>query len=344
MTRSRLLFDCSSEYESFALLLVHWIQEKDLMTQSAFRPTLTPLFERELSMTQRLAIWLIRRLPETGAEQSSPTSDKIFIDDDRPRAHAALNGILASVQRTPLSESPIRRLRTESLSPEEVDFLSAMAEVQHYGTALTSIERWGWPAASDTERVLDAVTQLADCLDIAGHRFPCPKPDQVLAARPTLTTMALDQRELALVKGVRAWAWCFQQGHEGLPVLDRLLRSSSLVGVLNPLDRILINTSVAASRQVDLRYPSCAALSQDEARIVHAISACQRDHRDAGFELLESWLQPAAVRLTLPAVEGIALALTASAHRLPLRRWRFPELTGSSSWPTSESTPVPALH
>jgi hypothetical protein len=58
----------------------------------------------------------------------------------------------------------------------------------------------------------------------------------------------------------------------------------------------------------------------------------QREQRALAFELLASWLQPAAVRLTLPAVEGLAIGLAGACHRLPLRDWRFPELTGQAPW------------
>ena len=85
-----------------------------------------------------------------------------------------------------------------------------------------------------------------------------------------------------------------------------------------------------------MRFPCPAGRpvlgAADEARLVHAVSLLQRRHDDAALELLGGWMQPAAVRFSLPAAAGIGHALASAGHRLALREWRFAELHGHCSW------------
>jgi hypothetical protein len=154
-----------------------------------------------------------------------------------------------------------------------------------------------------------------------------------MAASAVDTVAPLDGRERLLVEGIRLWVQLAKRGEAPLPRLDSLMHTAGLSAGAPALEAILTHTSSAATRPLDVRHLGCFGLSADEARIVHAISSAQRRRRETVFELLSSWLQPAAVRATLPAVDAIASALAASRHRLPLRNWRFREAAGQAARP-----------
>jgi hypothetical protein len=300
----------------------------------AFRPDATAsLLCRHLTLAQQVAIWFVRRAFDAGVEATERTARKVFRSQPVEQALDTLDALTEALHQSPLDTPPVHPLRDRMLTHEEFDLLTVLAVVQHaHDSAAGMIERWGWPAASDVGRVSEMLTKLATHFDDAGHRLPCPRSRPVMAATAVDTVAPLDGRERLLIEGIRLWVQLAERGEAPLPRLDSLMHSAGLGGA-PALDAILTHTSSAATRPLDVRHRGCTGLSADEARIVHAISSAQRRRRETVFELLSSWLQPAAVRATLPAVEAIAGTLAASRHRLPLRDWHFPETAGQAVCP-----------
>jgi hypothetical protein len=141
----------------------------------------------------------------------------------------------------------------------------------------------------------------------------------------------LDPREHLIVHGARRWVACVRAHEDELRELEGLFEPHFSCEAAPALAAVMRNVSIAAVREIDVRCPRCDGLSPDEARLVDAVARSQRCEREAVFELLAAWLEPAAIRLTLPAVEGLARALTTVSHRLPLREWRLPEGSSASA-------------
>lgn len=300
---------------------------------------------RHLTLAQQVAIWFIRRAFDAGIEATERTARKVFLAQPVAQALCPLAELVDALHRSPLDTPPVHPLRDKLMAHEEYDLLTALALVQHArGSAAGIVERWGWPAAGDAGRVGNALTCIATQLNGAGHRMPCPRSRPVMAAAAVDATQHLDARERLLVDAVRLWVQLAERGEPALPQLDALLRQAGVGPAAMALDAILTHTLSAAVRALDIRHLGCAGLSGDEARIVHAVSCVQRRRRDTAFELLSSWLRPSAVRAALPAVDGIAEALTAAHHRLPLRSWRFAETAGQSHWPDSAAVHSATMH
>jgi len=297
-------------------------------------PGLPSLRCRDLNLPQQICIWFIRRAYHAGVEATERTATKVFGPPAMGEALTALDALVDALHRSPLEVPPVHALRAPVQSKEEFDLLTAFAVSQHAGAAAgrALAARWGWPAAVDNVEVEHAVSGFAAFLDRAAQRLPPPQGRPPLACAGADSTADLDPRERSLVRAIRVWVRCVKRREPPHEAVDALLREQGLSTGGRSLNAILTNTATAATRHVDVRCPGCPGLAPDEARIVHAVSAMQRNQQELAFELLASWLQPAAVRLTLPAVEGLAVGLAGACHRLPLRDWRFPELTGQWPW------------
>jgi len=288
---------------------------------------------RDLDLPQQVAIWFVRRAFHDGTEATERTARKVFGAAAMETALGALEVLVDCLHRSPLDTGPVHPLRERVQSTEEYDLLTALAASQHAGAeaAQRLALCWGWPAAIDVERVPESLAAFAARLEHAGQRLPAPQGRRLLGCAATDSIAGLDCRERALVDGMRLWVRCVKEREPALPALEALLQEHRLGTAARSLDAILTNTATAATRQVDVRCPGCTGLAADEARIVLAVAAAQRRQQALAFELLAAWLAPAAVRLTLPAVEGLAASLAAAFHRLPLRGWRFPELASPAA-------------
>jgi len=313
---------------------------------SLARPDIPPLSCRTLALPEQIAVWLLRRAFQAGVDATSRSARQVFGPARMSLAMQALDGVVTALHRSPLDVPPVHSLDDPTLSREEFDLLTALARAQHAGSAEaeTLVARWGWPTAGDDERLARAVDELGALMAHAGQMLPPPHSRPGLATAEVLETAGLDPRERLLVDGIRLWVRCLIHRREAQPQVAALLGARGLAAAALPLHAVLTHTSVAATRSIDVRCRRCPHLSPDEARVLHGVSAVQRDQATPGFELLSSWLPPTAVRLTLPALQGIGRALAAAGHRLPLREWRFPELCGQSSWPVQGATATTAVH
>jgi hypothetical protein len=84
-------------------------------------------------------------------------------------------------------------------------------------------------------------------------------------------------------------------------------------------ERLFAIVAAVPRRPLQIHAPPCAALGADEGRFLQMISLMQRQrHGDVAF-LLGDWLPPAGVRLAMPALEDLALALARADLVVPLR-------------------------
>ncbi|MGK0169872.1 MAG: hypothetical protein ACI9W2_001595 [Gammaproteobacteria bacterium] len=300
---------------------------------------------KTLSLPQQVAVWFVRRGYGAGLDATERTARKVFGESVMPSALGALRTVLEALHRSPLDHAPVHSLRDSHLSGEEFDLLTALAVVQHDGRVEETVMQWGWPKATDIHLLDQCVTDFALHLANAKQVLPPPNFRSGVACAAVLFTEELDSREQLLLNGVRTWVKAAKNHESGLSAITALFEQQGLKAAAPALNAILTNTVAAAIRPVDVRCSPCwGGLSPDEARILHGVSASQRELQGTVVKLLSSWLQPSAIRLTAPAVEGVGLALTAAFHRLPLRSWSFPELCGRSSWFAESPEPITRLH
>jgi hypothetical protein len=222
---------------------------------------------------------------------------------------------------------------------------------------------------------LSAAEVLAQAMREAGHLIPFQAPRRawlVLAGEPDVTLpSAADVTELrsaehGVVTALRVWVAAFKQQEDALAAarahFERHFNASgALWGDRRTggdaglsLHAVLRNTTLAASRPVDVRCPSCPGLSPDEARLLEAIAWLQRDVTEPAATALGDWLPPAALRLSLGAARGLAMALLAAEQSLPRREWDLAALaaagepsaraSGEAEAQAVRATASPTLH
>lgn len=188
-----------------------------------------------------------------------------------------------------------------------------------------------------------AAERLALIMREAGQRLPYQPPQ-----RPTLQTQPADDvlpsavgmadllmGERAVVMAMRARVTAFRAQEDAVKAARSVFtdhfhgegrlwgdrRRGDDVGL--GLHVVLRNTTLAATRSVHLRLPACPGRSPDKARILEAVAWPQHDIAPPAETALGDWLPPAAVRLTMRALRGLALALLTAELPLPRRTWDF---------------------
>ncbi len=303
-----------------------------------------PLADRmvaDLALPEQIVIWSLRRYAagHGRAEDLAPMFRRIFglaLVEEALTAFASIMATLAQHARRPLL---LGRLGAARLAPDEVCLLRLLAAQQSndLDTAMATT-RW-LVAVNAGETLLDAAERFARSLIVAEQVLPQER-SSIAALQPTRGKTAadighahaieeigdLDGSELLVLRGIRLWVGRFKDREEPWEHLDLFFAGEGIAATAPSLHAILYNTSVAATRSVDVRCPHCPSLSPDEARMLHAVACAQRDELQPAYDMLATWLPAAAVRLTVDAVDGLASALTEAGHRLPLRDWRFSEL------------------
>lgn len=317
----------------------------------------TPRCVAQLAFPEILVIWALRRCTD-GRPPRVQCPAAVATEFSRAFGLARLEEVLAAV--TGLAESLARAARLpQALSALEDDrigaseeaLLATLAALQRGETAqAAALAEWILlPAARPA--FLDAAGILARALREAGHLIPYRAPRRrslALAAEPDVTlpsaTAAADLRvaERGVVTALRVWVAAYKQQQDPLGAArahfehhfnaagtlwgDR--RAGDDAGL--SLHAVLRNTTLAATRPVDVRCPACPGLSPDEARLLQAIGWLQRDLAEPAAAALGDWLPPAALRLSLGAARGLATALLAAEQSLPRRDWDLAALAAAA--------------
>ena len=312
------------------------------MDASISSPPRAPLPCRDLLLPEQIVLWLIRTAVNKDLPSCCGTLKQVFGIEYLPRALTALDALRRAAHESPLDEVPILPLIEPTLSLEEADLMTAIAAAQAPQPTTHFAERWGWPSHDQFDEVVQAIVEFAGLLANAGKRMTVSPTRGSLAAQGVTKVSELDCRERTIVAAVRRWVQATKdKGTDARAAIAEVLNPVRLNGGAIALDTILRNTSVTATRYVNVRCPACEGLADDEARLLHATSAVQRPGNEhIAFELLANWMKPAAVRLTMPAVLGLARTLVAEQHRLPLRYWCFPELNPGASIPGVAAAPA----
>jgi hypothetical protein len=143
---------------------------------------------------------------------------------------------------------------------------------------------------------------------------PIPPSDQTTHGHETgLRTEELDCAGQFLLWGMRAWLLAFRQGPDRPSVYRGIAGEGFLRGGIpqgmDLIDDIFSALAAAAVREIDVRCPRCAYVSPDEALLLGAVAASQRQQHGIAWSALTRLLPPAAARAALPSLISLAVLL-----------------------------------
>ncbi|MGE0118713.1 MAG: hypothetical protein AB7S71_18300 [Dongiaceae bacterium] len=301
----------------------------------------------DLSLPEQIVVWSLRRYRagEGRLELLAATYRHVFGLAEVEAALSAFGQLIGTIERHCRRQTPPARMDRLHLSPTESCVLRLVMAAQIGDEATAEavaawlVTREGGPA------LVRAAFDFAACLAQAGQRLTGRESAAMLAslgraphrAEGTLPsverTAGLTPDETMLLQGIRIWVACAKESRCGGHDLLEHLSAHGAAGATPSLHGILYNSSVAAIRAIDVRCRRCPNLSPDEARMIHAIACAQRNLRAGVSELLQGWLPPAAVRLTIDAVMCAGVELASAAVVLPWRAWDFAALEQLSAPP-----------
>ncbi len=253
------------------------------------------------------------------------------------------------------------RYDDQCLSIFEEDTLTVLAALQCDDRRL-AYRTVNWIADRDSrEAFVRHAGRFATLMSDAGYKVPgqtgavsavpagTSSPMQRRTLSGTEEVSDLTRAETVVVGGFRAWVGAMQKSKAPLGALEIHFAKFGVREGAESLDCILYNLSVAATRQIDVRCGKCPSLSPDEARLLHGVAWLQQNRPEPGHDVLAGWLPPAAVRMTFPALRGLANGLSRAGLTLPVRSWRFPagrdgEIVESATVRPPDRRPLPTIH
>lgn len=330
--------------------------------QAAGAKGVAPRHVANLAFSEILVIWALRRFCNC-RQPLEGRSALIAPEFSRALGLARLEDALAAF--TAVAESLIAAARLpQALSVIEDDrinateeaLLSVLAAFQQGETAQAlALSEWCLLPAG-RRRFVEGAGRLAQSLREAGQMIPYQAPrrrELVLDGKaeagrllPSTADFAeLQDGERGVVTALRLWVSAFRQNQDALAAARwHFERQFNTSGVLwgdrrsgadagLSLHAVLRNTTLAASRPVDVRCPTCPGLSPDEARLLEALAWLQRDLGEPAAAALGDWLPPAALRLSMNPARGLAQGLLAAEQPLPLRAWDLAALEAAATQP-----------
>lgn len=311
----------------------------------------------DLSLPEQIVVWSLRRYRagEGRMELLAATYRKVFGLAEVEAALSAFGRLVGALERHGRPRPTPARMDRLHLSPSEGCVLRMVAAAQA-GDMVTAEAVATWLVTKEgREMLVAAAADFAGCLVGAGQRLSSADvpmaallgrdPSREEGVLPSVTrTAELTPDETLLLQGIRAWVSCAKENRCGGHDLVQHLAAHGAANAAPSLHGILYNTSVAATRPIDVRCRRCPNLSPDEARMIHAVACGQRDLGAAAVDILSDWMPPAAVRLTIDAVICAGAELAKAAVVLPWRAWDFAALQRLSLPPQPIARDSRVLH
>lgn len=306
----------------------------------------------DITLPEQIVVWSLRRYRagDGRLELLAATYRKVFGLAEVEAALSAFGRLVSAIEQHCRRRSPPARMDRLHLSPTESCVLRLITAAQ-VGDEATTDAVAAWLVTRDGRAdLVAAATDFAECLAQAGQQVLNRDAVAMLAAigpqrdEGTLPSVerstALTPDETLVLQGIRIWVSCAKENRCGGHDLLEHLSANGAANAAPSLHGILYNSSVAATRPIDVRCRRCPNLSPDEARMIHAVACAQRNLRARAFELLSGWLPVAAVRLTIDAVMCAGVELANAAVVLPWRAWDFAALERLSTPPPNHVEPA----
>jgi hypothetical protein len=307
----------------------------------------------DITLPEQIVVWSLRRYRagDGRLELLAATYRKVFGLAEVEAALSAVGRLVSTIERYCRRRPVPPRMDRLHLSPTESCVLRLIMAAQ-IGDEATMEAVAAWLVAGEGQApLIAAATDFAGCLAQAGQQVLSRDAVAMLAAigrRPreegalpsVESSTALTPDEMLLLQGIRIWVSCAKENRCGGHDLLQHLSANGAANAAPSLHGILYNSSVAATRPIDVRCRRCPNLSPDEARMLHAVACAQRNLKTSAFELLSGWLPVAAVRLTIDAVMCAGAELGKAAVVLPWRAWDFAALERLSAPPPHHVEPA----
>lgn len=171
--------------------------------------------------------------------------------------------------------------------------------------------------------------------------MPCSNhsPQKSLPAHPR----DLYPAEQVVLGATRLSMAAHRNGADPKIMLDRYFAYTGARAAAASHGAVMRNLVIASRRMPVILETAAERFSPDEESLVHAVAYAQRGWDRFAAEMLGQWLPPAAVRLTLPALQGLAGALADRRLCLPLRPWHVSSGTNVSYWQTEIMAPTSTM-
>ena len=291
----------------------------------------------ELTFPEFFIVWALRQRQRHGdaRDRYVPEFQRAFGETHLSPALDAFDAIVAITRVGPGNKPLTAQFDNERLSTFEQDMLAVLAALQKSDRS-SAVVMADWMVARDASEAFVRHSERLAAL-MAAANYPLPVRGMTLAASPAEPPAAepalrlrgtqemadLIPAEMVLVAGFRTWVATLNKGEAPLAELEACFAKCGLDDGAGSLDCILYNLSVAATRKIDVRCRKCPTISPDEARLLHGVGWLQHGRSAPGLGILASWLPPAAVRMSFPALRGLANGFSRAGLRLPVRNWRF---------------------
>ena len=308
----------------------------------------------DLTLAEQIVVWSLRRYKAADGrlEALATTYRQVFGLAGVERALASFGGMIAAIEGHSRRRGAPAGLDRLHLSPTESCVLRLVmaAQTGDDGTA-DAVAAWLVTRAGHAALVRSA-QDFSACLAVAGQQLAGDDTAGLFAVgahargldEPELPSVTgagdLTPDETLLLQAIRIWVSCARENRCGGPELMEHLAAHGAANAGASLHAILYNSSVAATRPIDVRCRRCPNLSPDEARLLHAVACGQRRSAARAAELLAEWLPPAAVRLTVDAVIAAGRELGAAGVALPRRAWDLAALERLSAPPPQFGEPA----
>ena len=310
----------------------------------------------DLTLAEQIVVWSLRRYKagEARLEGLAATYRQVFGLAEVERALASFGRLVAAIERHSRRRGAPAGLDRLHLSPTESCVLRLVTASQLEDAATAAAVAAWLVARAGHDELIEAAQDFAACLAAAGQQLAGDSAAgfcDVLARAPRLEELGLPSvtrtadltpDETLLLRAIRIWVSAAKENRCGGPELMEHLAAHGAANAGPSLHGILYNSSVAATRSIDVRCRRCPNLSPDEARLLHAVACGRYGLRTRAAELLGDWLPPAAVRLTIDAVIAAGRELGASGVALSRRAWDFAALERLSAPPPLAFADEPA--
>jgi len=131
----------------------------------------------------------------------------------------------------------------------------------------------------------------------------------------------LQSAEQVLLGATRLWVSKAENSDQAFEAIRSYYSMFGVEDAAQSHVAILYHSATAASRPIRINALCDPGLTLDESRLVHAVGHAQVGRHDLSSGCLASWLAPAALRLTLPAVKALADGLAARNLIASVRPW-----------------------
>ena len=294
----------------------------------------------DLAFPEAFLIWAFRRVlrDHGGREALVPTFRRAFGGEGFETAIETFFELCDCITRCSRQALRINPLPDEHLTGQEESLIAILSALQRNETDRARLLTEWQIGPEGQSNFTAAAADFATLLRKAGKRLPsraaatatrrergCLPGEHLPAAE---RVAELSAGEILILRGLRTWVAYNHHRADPFEPVARLFTTQGIEGAAEALNSTLYLLAIAGRYRAEVACPRCPAIADDEARVLHALGALQRQEAAPAQKLLSDWLVPGAARLALRPFRALALSLTQARVTLPLRLWPCADTSG----------------